>query len=182
MGKTDKPFTTNSSEQVFECPFFSIDKEEFEHTCTGDHGTYYVTRHTPCASIIPMNADGTFTMVKQYRYIAQQWSIEFPCGSVDAGEEPLETAKRELGEECQLSAGNYKKIGRFASSIGALDSFCTVFLATDLDALQDHTTDDVLECIEVLNLTHDEITQLIADGKIFDGLTLSAWSFYNAQR
>jgi manganese efflux pump family protein len=46
-------------------------------------------------------------MVRQFRYAMQQQLWELPAGKLEKGEDPFEAAKRELEEECGLTADNY---------------------------------------------------------------------------
>ncbi len=57
-------------------------------------------------------------MVRQFRYAMQQELWELPAGKLEKGEDPFEAAKRELGEECGLTADNYISLGEFYPTVG----------------------------------------------------------------
>lgn len=63
-----------------------------------------VVHHHGGACILPYFEDGTICMVRQFRYAMQQELWELPAGKLEKGEDPFEAAKRELGEECGLTA------------------------------------------------------------------------------
>ncbi len=54
---------------------------------------------------------GKILLVRQYRKAIEAHTLEIPAGKLDHdGESPLEAAKRELEEEAQLSANEWKKV------------------------------------------------------------------------
>ena len=56
-------------------------------------------RHPGAVVMIAMLDDNTLLLERQYRYPLQRHFLELPAGKIDAGEEPLQAAKRELREE-----------------------------------------------------------------------------------
>ena len=56
--------------------------------------------HPGASMILAFIDDTTIVLERQYRYPVQRHFIELPAGKIDPGEDPLETAKRELREEC----------------------------------------------------------------------------------
>lgn len=55
--------------------------------------------HPGAVMVIPVLDDGRYVMERQFRYPLHRVFLEFPAGKMDAGEEPLQTAHRELLEE-----------------------------------------------------------------------------------
>jgi len=149
-----------------------------DHYSIGENvkGEYHYV-HTPGSTlIIPMVSRDTFIMIKQYRYLNQNFSIEFPCGGVVPGLPRDENARKELREETGYNPKNLNKIGEFSPFTGAADEMCTVFFGSDLE--KDPLPADVTEEFEILALTRTQIQELIATNVIWDGLTLAAWSLF----
>lgn len=73
----------------------------------GKTATREVVHHHGGACIVPYFEDGTICMVRQFRYAMQQELWELPAGKLEKGEDPFEAAKRELEEECGLTADKY---------------------------------------------------------------------------
>src|ERR1700739_4074882 len=59
----------------------------------------FIVHHRGSAVMMPVDDSKRGPLVRQYRLPAQRMLWELPAGSVDPGETPLQTAKRELKEE-----------------------------------------------------------------------------------
>lgn len=109
-------------------------------------------------------------LVRQYRVPARAYLWELPAGKLDAGETPLQAARRELIEETGYRAKHWKKLVSFYPSPGFVAEKMTIFLATGLTAGDATPMDD--ERIETRWFTGPEIEKAIRSGKILDGKTM----------
>jgi len=109
-------------------------------------------------------------LVRQYRVPARAYLWELPAGKLDAGETPLQAARRELIEETGYRAKHWKKLVSFYPSPGFVAEKMTIFLATGLTAGDATPMDD--ERIETRWFTGPEIERAIRSGKILDGKTM----------
>ena len=55
--------------------------------------------HAGAVMIIPMLDEDTFLLIREYAAAAMQYTLGFPKGAIDEGEDLIETANRELMEE-----------------------------------------------------------------------------------
>ena len=55
-----------------------------------------VIRHPGAAAIVPFTSQGRVLLIRQYRYAVDEAIWEIPAGTMEAGEAPLECARREL--------------------------------------------------------------------------------------
>jgi ADP-ribose pyrophosphatase len=92
-----------------------------------------------------------------------------PAGSVDPGEKPLQTARRELVEETGYRAKKWTKLAEFYPSPGFLSEKMTIYLATGLTAGEAKPMED--ERIATRWFTAKEIDDMIRTGKILDAKT-----------
>ena len=164
-----------SSKVVFKNKFWSYVLDEY---AIGDDikGEYHYV-HTPGSTlVIPMIDKDTFVLIKQYRYLNHNFSVEFPCGGVAHGLSRDENARKELREEIGYDAQTLTKIGEFSPFTGASDEMCSVFLGKDLK--KDPLPSDVTEEFEVLILSRAQVEELIAKNVIWDGLSLAAWALF----
>ncbi len=89
-------------------------------------------RHPGAVVIIAMLDESTLLLERQFRYPLQRHFLELPAGKIDAGEEPLQTAKRELREECGYEAGFWQHFSTLHPCIGYSNERMEFFLARDL--------------------------------------------------
>ena len=57
-------------------------------------------------------------LVRQLREATRERLLELPAGTAEPGEAPLETAKRELREECGLTGGEWRELAAFWTTPG----------------------------------------------------------------
>lgn len=163
-----------SSTLVRENPWwrYRLDTFALPSGATGEY--HYVSTHGS-VMIVPIDADGRLVMVEQFRFLGGKDSMEFPAGSIDAGEAPEEAASRELAEEAGV-AGTLTPIGTFCPWNGVTDELCHVFVATGLEALPHPPEKDATEELVVHRVARGELDAQIRAGVQWDGMTLAAYA------
>ncbi|MCI4643912.1 MAG: NUDIX hydrolase [Hyphomonadaceae bacterium] len=168
--KTTGPWTVRSCEARYDNPWLRVEHNDVIHP-DGHDGIYGVVRFKNVAvGVLPVFEDGTVPLVGQYRFPLQAYSWELPEGGGPAGEDDLETARRELAEETGLVAKYWLPLIEFDVSNSVTDERSACFLAWDLTP--GTTAPESSE-----ELAHDRIafSDLVArclDGRIRDSLTL----------
>jgi ADP-ribose diphosphatase len=119
-------------------------------------------------------------LVRQYRLPAERFLWELPAGSIDPGEKPLQTAKRELKEETGYHAKKWKKLISFYPSPGFLTEKMTIYLATGLTAGEATPMGD--ERIETRWFKAKEIEAAIEAGEILDAKTMLGYFFWKRSK
>ncbi|MBN1942593.1 MAG: NUDIX hydrolase [Phycisphaerae bacterium] len=132
--------------------------------------------HRGAALVLPVLADGSIVMIRNYRFAAGGYLWELPCGTVDEGETPEVCAARELAEESGYTAGRIEKLGQFYSCPGYSNEIIHAYLATDLTAGEQHLEgyEDIL--VEVLS--DKKVRRMAAENEITDGKTLATLGMY----
>lgn len=139
--------------------------------------TLEIIRHPGAAAIVPVHADGTVTLVRQYRYAADGYIWEIPAGKLDAGEDPSGCAARELREEVGLQAAELVQLGTIFTAPGFCDERIHLFLARRLSSTtQQLDADEVLSVsrVPVAEAMHMIRTGVIQDAKTIVGLHQAA--------
>ena len=144
----------------------TVDKVQLED---GTTSTREIVHHHGGACILPYFADGTICMVRQFRYAMQQELWELPAGKLEKGEDPFEAAKRELGEECGLTADNFIDLGVVYATVGYDSEKIYLWAATGLHSTAQHL--DAGEFLDVVKMPFDEALGLVMDGTIKDSKT-----------
>lgn len=140
----------------------------------GHRATREIVEHPGAVAILAW--DGTrVAMVRQWRHATGGALLEIPAGTLEPGEEPIETARRELAEEVGLAATTWVTGPTFFTAPG----FCTermhLFLATDLaEATGEADADELIEP-DWLDLA--DALAACDDGRIADAKTMAglAW-------
>ena len=120
--------------------------------------------------------DPWIVIERQYRHAANQFLWELPAGKLDAGEEPLAGAKRELAEETGYSAKKWKPLVEYYASPGFLGESMKVFLAEGLIAGEARPEED--EQIDFRLVRLSDVLKMIEKGAIKDGKTLTSVLLY----
>jgi 8-oxo-dGTP pyrophosphatase MutT (NUDIX family) len=129
-----------------------------------------IISHPGSAVIVPMFADNSIALVRQWRHPAQKYLLELPAGSLSVDEEPESGARRELEEEIGVRAGKIELLIEFYVSPGFLCEKMHVFLATDLQESKQNLEPD--ELLKVHRFSPAEIKNLFSAGEIEDAKTI----------
>ena len=121
-------------------------------------------------AILPINGD-RFKLLKQYRYAIDQYIFEAPAGTMEPGEDPLETARRELIEETGFVAKTIMQKGFIFTTPGYTDEKIFLFEASDLSPSQEYGKDED-EIIEVVDIALSDLPGMIRNGTIVDAKTI----------
>ncbi|MFN7150303.1 MAG: NUDIX domain-containing protein [Microthrixaceae bacterium] len=150
----------------------SLYRSEFESP-DGERFDREVVRHPGAVSVVPVRADGSVVLVRQYRAPIDAVVLEIPAGKRDVADEPLEdTARRELIEEVGLAPSELELLARFHNSIGFCDEESFVFLGTGLsDAPLDRQGIEESH-MEIVEVELAATPAMIAAGEITDAKTV----------
>lgn len=121
-------------------------------------------RHPGAVMMVPLLDERTVILVRQFRYPVGRHLIEIPAGKMEPGEEPLQTARRELIEECGYEARTWQHLTTIHPCIGYSDERIELFLARDLTYVG-HALDDG-EFLEIVPVTLVEALSWVREGKI----------------
>jgi 8-oxo-dGTP pyrophosphatase MutT (NUDIX family) len=91
---------------------------------------------------------------------------------IDEGEEPSETAARELEEETGYGAGRVEHLATFQPMVGMVDSEHFVFVGREPEKIGEPTEINEVERMEWVPLS--SVSQLIDTGEIWNSGTLVA--------
>ncbi len=173
-----KKWTKFSQKTIFTNDHWSYNLDNFVIE-NGAKGEYHYVHTNGSTMIIPITSENKIILVKQFRYLNQKDSLEFPCGLNGSKLPPKENALKELREETGFTANLLEYIGEFSPYTGASDEMCKLYIATGLfyDPLPKDATE---EGMETLYFTFEQLQNLITGNKIWDGLTLASFSLaYN---
>ena len=114
-----------------------------------------IARTPDAVAIVAVDNEDRIVLVRQDRPAAGKKLLELPAGLIDDGEDPLESAQRELREETGLQGGTWRELWSFFSSPGFIDERITMFAAEGLEQGERDLDDG--EQVEVVKWPKDEL-------------------------
>lgn len=163
---------TLSSELVYESAWIAVNKHQTINPA-GNPAVYSVVNFKNLAiGIIPLSNDGYTWLVGQWRYPLDTYSWEIPEGGGPLGEEPIDTAIRELKEETGIVAKNFEEIMQMHLSNSVSDEHAFVFLATDLTF--EEAEPEESEDLNVKKVHFNEAFEMVLRGEITDSISVAA--------
>ena len=159
-----------NSKEIFKGNVFRVtmDQVELENGMTSFRE---VVHHNGGACILPLTDDDKVLMVRQYRYALKEELWELPAGKLEKDEDPFEAAKRELEEECGLTADHYTPLGEFYPTVGYDTEIIYMWVATGLHTTQMHLDDD--EFLTPDRVPLQKAYEMVMSGEIKDGKTIA---------
>ena len=167
MGHFEKKL---GGETVFAGYVFTVDRDRvlLENGAATERD---VVRHSGAACIVPLDEDGGVYLVRQFRYAGGEELWELPAGRLEEGEGALETAKRELEEECGLAAAEYVDLQSVYPSAGYSGEVIHIWAAKGLRPVPMHLDEE--EFLTPAKLPLEEAVDMVLRGEIRDGKTVA---------
>lgn len=146
----------------------------------GRQTTFTIVEHPGAVAIVPVHANGDVVLLRQFRPSIGEELYEIPAGTIEKGEAPLATAKREIIEETGFKARQWSKIAEFYTAPGFCTELMHVYVARGLSpATADGDADEILEPVR---MSVDASLKLIRSKKIRDAKTIAGLLIYHGQR
>jgi ADP-ribose pyrophosphatase len=162
-----------SSRVAYRGPAFWVTTDQVQEP-SGVKARRDIVHHS--GSVVVLAVDGTgreprVLLLRQYRHAAQQYLWELCAGRIDAGENPLPAAKRELLEETGFTARHWKRIFKFYASPGFVAETMAIYLARGLRAGQAQPEED--EVIETRFFPLRDAVKMVMNNTIRDAKTIA---------
>ncbi len=141
----------------------------------GKNSKREIVRHGPAVAILALDDDNNVILVEQYRKPIESVILEIPAGHIEKGEDPHETALRELKEETGYEAGKIELVSKYFTSPGFTDELIYFYFAENLKKSETHFDED--EFIELKKIKADEFIRMAKDFRLIDEKAILA-AFY----
>jgi 8-oxo-dGTP pyrophosphatase MutT (NUDIX family) len=159
------------SETVWKGRIATVRVDRFRYE-DGDESEREIVVHPGAVAVVAHDGQSLYLVRQPREPVGEPELLELPAGKLDEeGEEPLDTAKRELAEEIGKGARSWRHLTSFYTSPGFADEECHVYLATDL--YDESAEADENERIEIVTVPLDQLDDAIRgcrDAKSLAGL------------
>jgi 8-oxo-dGDP phosphatase len=157
------------SETVFEGHVITLRRDRVAMPGGGD-SVREVVSHQGAVAVVALDDQDRVLLLRQYRHPVGRHLWELPAGLRDSdGEQPVETAKRELAEEARLAAARWSLLTTIYSSPGFSDEQVLIYLAEDLseaDLPEGFTVEHEEADMTLERVPLDDAVQRVFDGDI----------------
>src|SRR4051795_11805753 len=154
-------FERIGGEQVWEGRIAKVRVDRFRYD-DGEEAEREIVEHPGAVAVVAHDGERVYLVRQPREAVDEQALLELPAGKLDEeGEEPLDTAKRELAEEIGKAAESWELLKAFYTSPGFAAEEVHLYLATDLRDEKAETDEN--ERIEVVEHPLDRLDDAIAD-------------------
>ena len=130
---------TRGERDLYESEWVRLSLVDVE-TPDGNRFEHHVVTLRPAAmTAVVDDAGGRVALVWRHRFAADGWNWELPGGLVEADEEPIVTARRELVEELGITVGSLRHLITFEPMIGMVRSAHHVFATRGVLGIKERT-------------------------------------------
>jgi ADP-ribose pyrophosphatase len=155
---------------LLENPYFSILLQSIT-VPDGTARTYYTIQFPRPAIGVVVRRGTDFLLLRQYRFIVDEYVWAIPSGGVEAGESLEQAARRELREETGLVVTSVRPLMHCYASYGCSNQRFVIMLAEDPELSS--AGFDRNEVISWRWFSREEVLKMVAANEIVDNLSLS---------
>ena len=165
-------FEVRSSEYVYDGSIIALRVDEVAMP-GGRTAKREVVEHYGAVAILALDEDDHVTLIHQYRHPIGRRNWELPAGLIDRlGEDPVETARRELIEEVGLVAADWSVLVDVAASPGFTDEVVRVYLATDVATVERKMEGEEEADLVARRFPLDEAVRMVLSGEIVNAAAI----------
>jgi len=172
-------FRVEAEQQIFQGRIIRLVSQDLVLP-NGRRTTFHIVKHPGAVAIVPVHANGDVVLLKQFRPSIGEEIYEIPAGTMEKGEAPLATAKREIVEETGFKAKRWSKIGEFYTAPGFCDELMHLYVAHGLTPASAEGDED--EILQPVRMSIDAALNLIRSRRVRDAKTIAGLLIYNGQR
>ena len=161
------------TERILESEFVKVDKDDVVLPRGREITDFYKVTIKDCAAIVAITPDNHIILKKEYRHCYGEELIEIPAGVLEASEDPIQAAKRELEEETGYVGKKWTYLGKTVESSAKLTDYMYIYLAEDCKKVSSQKL-DYGEDIEVIEVEFEKAVEMIMNNEIICNSSIGA--------
>ena len=166
-------WTVKSTVRILDSEFVKVDKDEVILPRGREIPDFYKVIIKDCSAIVAITPDNHIILKKEYRHCYEEELIEIPAGVLEAGEDPIQAAKRELEEETGYKSEKWTYLGKTVESSAKLTNYMFIYLVEDCEKASGQKL-DYGEDIEVIEVSLNEAVEMIMNNEIICNSSIGA--------
>ena len=165
MSNKDEQWEVTGREVVLEHPFLSVYMEQVRLPDGRVIEDWPIVDARDYVMVVARNPTGEMLILEGYKHGLGRISWQVVGGYIEVGEEPLETAKRELLEEAGYTSDDWEHLGTFVVDANRRASWAHIFLACNVRPATKPESDD-LELTEMRWVSTQEAASALSEGRV----------------
>jgi ADP-ribose pyrophosphatase len=165
------PWTITNSTKIYEDPWIRLNHDQVIRP-DGLAGTYSTVVLKAGVTVIAIDEEDQVHLTSEFHYAVGRVTLEGVSGGIEEGEDPLQSAERELREELGIMAATWSSLGECDPFTSAVRSPVQMFLAEQLSFTD--VQPEGTELIERVALSFDQALERVLDGRITHAATCIA--------
>src|ERR1051326_2566868 len=157
-----------STQTEFVTPWFEL----ISKRVAGEAAPFYALRMADYVSVIAFTSQDELILVRQYRPAIERPTLELPSGHVENGETPVESARRELAEECGFDVPQLEPLGVLLSDTGRHENRLWCYYSPQAIPLEANRL--VESGLERVLVPRSTVPQLLISGEFDQALHVAA--------
>lgn len=157
--------------EIFRTKLFVVKDIEIEFS-SGNKATYQLIEKRDTALLVPITENNEVIFVKEYFYAIDEVQMGLPKGRIEAGEDALITANKELQEEVGFKAGKLDFLGVYTMAPGYYTQKTHIYLARELQ--ESKLVGDEEETMEIIKYPFEKFEELIETKQLTEARMITA--------
>jgi ADP-ribose pyrophosphatase len=161
------------TEPLLATRIFDVASAIYQHPDREKEQDFFVIQPRDWVNVVALTPEHELVLVRQFRFGIDAFSLEIPGGIMDDGEDPVETAVRELREEAGYVGASARLLGSVHPNPAMQSNRCHLVLVEGAQRTAALEWDPDEE-FEILTLPVDEVYARAYRGEITHAMVLDA--------
>lgn len=174
---TIEPWITTAEFLEYTTNIFKVLRRDMKIPSENYQSTFSILKVPDWINVMALTSKNEVILVEQFRYGIEEATLELVGGVCDAGEEPMEAAKRELLEETGYVGKECVYLGRVSSNPAIQTNYTHTILIKNCEKVGEQNL-GVNERIYVHVIPYQRFLEFIRSGEIHHALVVAATAKY----